>query len=67
MNRAIYNFLEDPEKNLTANLRRMKRFAEEYPDVNEIRAQAVRNLPWGHIVVLIQKITEHQMRVVSLF
>ena len=38
-----------------SNLKRMRIFAELYPDV-EISAQSVRQLPWGHIIVLIQKV-----------
>jgi len=45
-----------------ANLRRMKRFAEEYPSSDEIRAQTVRKLPWGHIVVLIQRVNDKNAR-----
>jgi predicted nuclease of restriction endonuclease-like (RecB) superfamily len=45
-----------------ANLRRMRRFAEEYPSLDEIRAQAVRKLPWGHIIVLIQRVTDKTSR-----
>lgn len=45
-----------------ANLRRMRRFAEEYPNPDEIRAQAVRKLPWGHIIVLIQRVSDCNAR-----
>ena len=62
LSRDLQNLFPETQGYSSANLRRMKRLAEEYPDFNEIRAQAVRNLPWGHIVVLIQKITDHQMR-----
>lgn len=44
------------------NLKRMKRFAEEYPHLDEISAQPVRQLPWGHIVILLQKIKEPHER-----
>lgn len=37
-----------------SNLRRIKLFASEFPDF-AIRAQAVRELPWGHIIVLLHK------------
>ncbi|MFA6038382.1 MAG: PDDEXK nuclease domain-containing protein [Legionellales bacterium] len=39
------------------NLERMRRFAALYPDLS-IAAQSVPQLPWGHIVVLMQKINE---------
>jgi predicted nuclease of restriction endonuclease-like (RecB) superfamily len=45
-----------------ANLKRMKRFAEEYPEPNAISAQAVRQLPWGHIITLMQKIKSSSER-----
>lgn len=44
-----------------ANLSRMRRFAELYPDF-EILAQAVRELPWGHIVLLIQRLKDNTKR-----
>jgi predicted nuclease of restriction endonuclease-like (RecB) superfamily len=44
-----------------SNLKRMKRFAELYPDF-AIGAQPVRQLPWGHIVLLIQKVNENTER-----
>lgn len=45
-----------------ANLRRMRRFAEEYPNLDAICAQAVRKLAWGHIIVLIQRISDTNAR-----
>lgn len=44
-----------------SNLKRMRRFAEIYPDF-EIGAQAVRQLPWGHIVMLFQKLDDEKTR-----
>lgn len=38
-----------------SNLERMRKFALEYPDFTN-PAQPVRELPWGHIVVLLHKI-----------
>lgn len=35
-----------------SNLERMRKFARLYPDL--ISAQAVRKLPWGHIIVLLE-------------
>lgn len=37
-----------------SNLERMRKFAKIYPE--PISAQAVRKLPWGHIVTLIEQI-----------
>jgi predicted nuclease of restriction endonuclease-like (RecB) superfamily len=37
------------------NLKRMRLFAQAYPDF-EIRAQAVPQLPWGHIIRLMQMV-----------
>lgn len=39
------------------NLKRMRLFSQAYPDF-EIRAQAVPQLPWGHIVRLMQMIKD---------
>lgn len=36
-------------------LKRMRLFAQEYPDFL-IGAQAVHQLPWGHIVILLRRI-----------
>jgi predicted nuclease of restriction endonuclease-like (RecB) superfamily len=38
------------------NLKLMRQFAELYPD--SIRQQAVAQLPWGHIAVLMQKVKD---------
>lgn len=44
-----------------SNIRRMRLFAQTYPDF-EIRAQLVRELPWGHIVLILHKITSSSAR-----
>lgn len=51
------------------NLRKMRRFAEDYPDfsipqqaVAELGSQAVTLLPWGHIFLLLDKIKAHAER-----
>lgn len=43
------------------NLKRMRLFAQAYPDF-EIRAQAVPQLPWGHIVRIMQMIKDGTQR-----
>lgn len=43
------------------NLVRMRKFASLYPD-DSIGAQAVHQLPWGHIVHLIQRVKADQPR-----
>lgn len=43
------------------NLKRMRLFAQAYPEF-EIRAQAVPQLPWGHIVRLMQMIKDEAQR-----
>ncbi|WP_115705509.1 PDDEXK nuclease domain-containing protein [Legionella sainthelensi] len=43
------------------NLKRMRLFAQAYPDF-QIRAQAVPQLPWGHIVRLMQMIKDESKR-----
>ena len=42
-------------------LKRMRLFAERYPDFGK-GAQAVHQLPWGHVVVLIHKIKSDSVR-----
>jgi predicted nuclease of restriction endonuclease-like (RecB) superfamily len=44
-----------------SNLERMKKFALEYPTLPN-SAQAVRELPWGHIVTLIHKVKDKIQR-----
>ncbi|WP_232051821.1 PDDEXK nuclease domain-containing protein [Aquicella siphonis] len=43
------------------NLKYMRKFAETYPQLT-IGQQAVAQLPWGHIVVLIEKIKDPEAR-----
>lgn len=43
-----------------SNLERMRKFAILYPQV--IPAQAVRELPWGHIIVLIEQVKNPEAR-----
>jgi predicted nuclease of restriction endonuclease-like (RecB) superfamily len=44
-----------------SNLKRMRFFAELYAQ-SQIGSQAVTQLPWGHIIVLIYKIKDEKMR-----
>lgn len=44
------------------NLRNMKLFYQEYKDANGIWQQLVANLPWGHNMILIQKIKDKEIR-----
>lgn len=43
------------------NLQRMRQFATHYPDF-EIMPQAVAQLPWGHISLLIHKVKDESIR-----
>lgn len=43
------------------NLKRMRLFAQEYPDF-PIGAQPVHQLPWGHIVVLLHRVSDKTQR-----
>lgn len=43
-----------------SNLERMRKFAVLYPE--EISAQPVRELPWGHIVALIEQVKDTEAR-----
>ena len=43
------------------NLERMRQFADLYP-AEEFPAQLVPQLPWGHIVVLMQKLAKSEVR-----
>src|SRR5262249_16382358 len=40
-----------------ATLKRMRLFAQQYPDFKK-GAQAVHQLPWGHIVILIHRLKD---------
>jgi predicted nuclease of restriction endonuclease-like (RecB) superfamily len=44
------------------NLERMRAFHRAYPDVEHFAAQAVSPLPWGHNVVLLQKLKDPDAR-----
>lgn len=43
-----------------SNLERMRKFARLYPE--SISAQAVRKIPWGHIVMLIEQVKDPDAR-----
>lgn len=43
------------------NLKRMRRFALTYPEA-EFGSQPVTQLPWGHIITLIHKVSSHAER-----
>lgn len=45
-----------------ANLYRMRSFFLAYPDENTIVAQAVRQIPWGHNVLLLQRVKDPEQR-----
>lgn len=45
----------------STNLKRMRLFAELYPK-NPIGSQAVPQLPWGHIIILLFKIKDKEIR-----
>lgn len=45
-----------------ANLRYMRRFAEAWPDAEAIRQQAVGELPWGHVIELLDKLDDQDLR-----
>ncbi|WP_343033104.1 DUF1016 N-terminal domain-containing protein, partial [Wolbachia endosymbiont of Atemnus politus] len=45
----------------TRNLKYMRKFAEEYPDVEFVQ-QVTAQLPWFHIVVIIDKVKDSQER-----
>lgn len=46
----------------TANLRYMRRFAEAWPDLDAIRQRPVGELPWGHVIELLDKLDDQQQR-----
>lgn len=45
-----------------ANLRYMRRFAEAWPDLESIRQRAVGELPWGHVIELLDKLDDQELR-----
>jgi predicted nuclease of restriction endonuclease-like (RecB) superfamily len=44
------------------NLRYMRRFAEAWPDLDSIRQRSVGELPWGHVIELLDKLDDQQLR-----
>lgn len=44
------------------NLRYMRRFSVAWPDVETIRQRPVGELPWGHIIELLDKLTHPDLR-----
>jgi predicted nuclease of restriction endonuclease-like (RecB) superfamily len=54
--------LPDTQGYSVRNLERMRQLARMYPDFKIIATQAVSQLPWGHILVLIQKIKDYDER-----
>lgn len=45
-----------------ANLRYMRRFAEAWPDLDAIRQRPVGELPWGHVIELLDKLDDQDQR-----
>ena len=45
-----------------ANLRYMRRFAQAWPDYNSICQQPADKLPWGHVMLLIDKLDTSELR-----
>lgn len=45
-----------------ANLRYMRRFAEAWPDLDSIRQRSVGELPWGHVIELLDKLDDQDQR-----
>ncbi|TCN53509.1 putative nuclease of restriction endonuclease-like (RecB) superfamily [Rhodococcus sp. SMB37] len=46
----------------SANLKYMRRFAEAWPDPNAIGQRPVGQLPWGHVIELIEKLDDAGLR-----
>lgn len=46
----------------TRNLKYMRKFAEEHPDLEFVQ-QLVAQLPWGHIVYLMNMVSDKQIRI----
>ena len=45
-----------------ANLKYMRRFAEAWPDQDAIGQRPVGQLPWGHVIELIEKLGDAELR-----
>ncbi len=43
------------------NLKFMRQFAEAYPEI-EFRKHSVSQIPWGHIILLLQKVKDNDIR-----
>lgn len=61
LSRDLQNDFPETSGFSVRNLQRMRQFAAYYPDF-EIVPQAVAQLPWGHISVLIHKVKDERMR-----
>ncbi len=46
----------------SSNLKNMRRFATEWPDQTAIGQHAVGQLPWGHIVTLLESLDDQDLR-----
>lgn len=56
LSRDLRNLFPETSGFSVPNLKRMRLFAQTYP--NEISSQAVSQLPWGHISVLLHKVKD---------
>jgi len=45
-----------------ANLRYMRRFSEAWPNAEAIRQRPVGELPWGHVIELLDKLDDQELR-----
>ncbi len=61
LSRDLQNSFPETQGFSARNLKYMRSFALFYPDFL-IRQQAVAELPWGHIILLIQKIKDNDLR-----
>jgi len=61
LSRDLQNAFPETQGFSARNLKYMKTFGLFYPDF-QIRQQAVAELPWGHIVLLIQKVKDSGLR-----
>ena len=45
-----------------SNLHSMRAFAQAWPDGTAVVQQPVGQLPWGHVVALLQRLDDHETR-----
>jgi predicted nuclease of restriction endonuclease-like (RecB) superfamily len=62
LSRDLHNELPEHKGFSERNIKRMLRFYREYPGEFEKVPQAVAQIPWGHIMLLLEKVKDVSIR-----